>query len=272
MRLHADAVAGAVHEVLAVAGRRDDVARRRVDGLARSRPAGRARRRRAGPRAGPRSSRGTRRAASPTDVHAGAVRAVALGVVPPMSTTTGVAALEHPVADLVVRAGAVGPGADDGEVDGRRGPPGSRRRCRGRPPARCGRAAATRPSGRAPGRSPRRPRAARRPRRATCASAVRRSTAAGQALLAPGSAAGTRSTCSAHIRLASPTAPTAGRRRPATSGVRVVGLARARRSRSRRPGPARPAPRGAPGRARPGTARPRPAATRQVSRSSGSAS
>ena len=48
-----------------------------------------------------------------------------------------------------------------------------RRRCRGRPRARCARPAATPPSGRAPGRSPRRPGAARRPRRRSCACAAR---------------------------------------------------------------------------------------------------
>ncbi len=51
-------------------------------------------------------------------VHPGAVRAVALRRRPADVDDHDVAGLEHPVADLVVRRGAVGPGADDDEVDG----------------------------------------------------------------------------------------------------------------------------------------------------------
>ena len=189
------------------------------------------RRRRPAPAAAPRSSRGTRPArraerrtcgCSPSSSPPAWCRRCRPRPASP--------AWMHPVGHLVVRGGAVGTGADDDEVDASRGPRRrSPRRCRRRPRARCGRGAATPPSGRARGRSPG-PASRRAP---TSAGVLRirsaRRTAPAGTLLAPGIAARSRSTCSAHIRLATPTSP-AGRRAGDDQRVRVLGLVPGRRS------------------------------------------
>ena len=159
----------------------------------------------------------------------------------------------------MVRAGAVGPGGDDDEVDGdvpggadRRGDVG------GRPRPRCGRAqplahpqvhGVDRGAGlgerRDLGRGLTDPQLAQH--------------VAGEPLAAPGSAARRARTCSAHIRSASPTAATGPSRAATTSGYGSVpsGGRRCARRWPARGTPRRP---GVPGWARSGSARPRRAA------------
>ena len=190
MRLQADAVAGAVDEVLAVAGRGDEVARGGVDRLGGHAGPDGAHGGVLGLRAAPRSTSTKSGGRLADDVGAGRSRSSSRSAWCRRCRPRPGRRARSPGRDLVVRAGAVGPGADDDEVDRARGPRRrSPRRCRGRPRARCGPAAATRPSGRARGRSPRRPRAARRPRPGVLRIRSSRSTAAGEACSAPGSAA-----------------------------------------------------------------------------------
>src|SRR5690606_24613481 len=113
----ADAVAGAVDEVVAVAGLGDDVAGGGVDRLARDAGAdGFAGGVLGTPQhlvVGGEVGRGLADA-----VHAGGVGAVAAGHLAADVDHDRLAGLDDPVGDVVVRAGAVGPGGDDGEVDG----------------------------------------------------------------------------------------------------------------------------------------------------------
>ncbi len=153
--LQADAVAGAVDELLAVPAVGDHLAGRRVDRLGRDPGAGVRRRPRAGPRAAPGSSRRTARAARP-------------------GCTSGCSPSSSPRASCRRcrrrrRRRSRAPGRRPrGAGDAPFGPEPTMTKStvdvtlvedrggdvRGRPRARCGRAAGTRPSGRAPGRWP----------------------------------------------------------------------------------------------------------------------
>ena len=112
--LGADAVTGAVHEVLAVAGVVDHGARRGVDRLAR---------RADGRGLHPGLLRGDEHVVRVAhlgidvadDEHAGDVGAVAVHGAAEVAQHD-VAALDHAVGRIVVRAGRVGAGGDDGEV------------------------------------------------------------------------------------------------------------------------------------------------------------
>ena len=178
-----------------------------------------------------------------------------------MSTTTRSPACDRAVGQLVVRAGPVRPRADDREVDpdvalreDRRGDVGAR------PRPRCGRPAATPPSGRAPGRWRRRPAAS------SSISAARLDHA--QPVERPGWRAPAPSRAAPAGRRGRARPRCGRRRRPGRAPTRGGRWPRRRAGRTGRRSRPRPAPRGRgrrpgwrrpsapPGGARPGTARP----------------
>ena len=199
VRLQPDAVAGAVDEQLAVAGRLDDVAGGRVDaGGGDARP-------------GPVARRLLRRlqhlvereevgAGVADGVRPGRVRAVAGRHRAADVDDHRLAGPDDPVGQLVVRAGAVRPGRDDGEVHASRARRrGSRRRCPCRPRPRCVPASATAAPGRARRRSRPPPRAAPPPPPPTCACAARAGPGRPGAGRSPGIASRRARTLAAHM-------------------------------------------------------------------------